>query len=764
MRSGRFTRFFVAVAAVGVLAGMWTGCSRDPNVRKQKYFESGQRYFDKRQYREAAIQFQNAIQVDSKFAQAHYKLGLTAVKLEQWPLAYQEFSTAIQLQPNDDPSRLELTKLLILGHQFSEAKTQLDLLQQKGPDNAEEWVVRSNYDMGMNDTDAALKDLEKARGYDPRRPDIYLNLAAIETRLQHFDKAEADLKQAVEYEPNSARALMAQGTFYRVRGRFPEAEQAFERAITVAPADPDPRLALAALYVAENKPGQAEDFLRRATQDFPNNSIGYRMLGDYYYASNQLDKATEEYGALYKEHPKDGDVKKNYIQLLILRDHIEEARKLDDEILKLTPDDEDGLIYRGEIEMKSGKMNDAVNTLQGVIKSDPDSALAHLKLGIALAELGNSNRAEAEWRDVVRLRPQIVEAHRALAGVAIQKGDAAGLAQEADQIIALQSSAPDGYVLRAIADMERKDLGSADKNLHEALARDPSDSAAYIQLGNLRMAQKQLADAQKAYQQALDRDPNSTDALGGVMNVALVEKDPDRALAAARAQIAKSPNNASFHVMAAELLMDHKNDLAGAQQEFERALALDKNNTEAMLKMGLLENSRGEVDKALETYLDGEKAHPNASAFYLFAGGIYEKRRDWERARQQYQKVLDMDPENALASNNLAYVMLEQGGNIEVAFSLAQTARRELPDNPSAADTLGWAFYQRQIYDSAISLFKEAVRKDPGNTTFNKHLGLAYVKSRQYALAQQQLDRIVRIDPKSPDAAELRQALAVARG
>ncbi len=50
------SRFWYAVVAVCLL-GLLAGCSRDPNVRKQKYLESGQRYFDKGQYKEAAIQF-----------------------------------------------------------------------------------------------------------------------------------------------------------------------------------------------------------------------------------------------------------------------------------------------------------------------------------------------------------------------------------------------------------------------------------------------------------------------------------------------------------------------------------------------------------------------------------------------------------------------------------------------------------------------------------------------------------------------------------
>jgi hypothetical protein len=39
-------------------------CSRDPNVRKQKYLESGDRYYDKGKVREAAIQYSNALQID----------------------------------------------------------------------------------------------------------------------------------------------------------------------------------------------------------------------------------------------------------------------------------------------------------------------------------------------------------------------------------------------------------------------------------------------------------------------------------------------------------------------------------------------------------------------------------------------------------------------------------------------------------------------------------------------------------------------------
>ena len=772
------SRFHYAVAAVCVLAALLTGCSRDPNVRKQKFLESGQRYFDKGQYREAEIQFENAIQVDPRFADAHYKLALAAMKLGDGQTTRQELETTIQFQPEYAAARLDLANLLILGHNFDEgkghlaearqeldeAKEQLEWLAEKQPNNPEVYLARASYYAATNNTTAALADMQKALQLDPNRSDAYLNFAVLQVQGQQWDAAEANFKKAVDLSPKSTNALLSLGNFYQTRGRYPEAEQAFRRAIDTAADDPNPRLSLADLYRRENKPGQAEEFLRQSKKDFPNNSVGYRMLGDFYLANNQLDKATAEYAALYQEHAKDMVVKKNYIQLLILKDRLDDARKLNDEVVKAKPDDPDAQVFKGDIEIRSGKASDAVNTLQAVLKNDPDNALAHYQQGLAFDQLGKTNQAEKEWRDAVRLRPEIVEAHRALAGVAIHRNDPAGLAQEADQIIALQPGAPDGYLLRAVAEIDRKQYSTADDYIHRSLEKEPNNPAAYVQLGNLRMAQNQYAEAQKAYQQGLDQDPNSTDALGGVLNVYLEQKQPERRIAAAKTQSARYPKNAGFHIMLGQLLMERKKDLAGAEAEFKQATELDKKNSMAMLNLGAAQNERGATDQALQTYLDGSKINPKEITFYLLAGGIYDSRQDWDHAKQQYQKALEIQSDNPLASNNLAYVMLQQGGNVDLAFRMAQTARQKLPDNASVADTLGWAFYQKHVYTSAINLFKEAVKKEPANALYNCHLGLAYAKTGQAGLAKQQLDRVVKIKPNFPEVDELRRAVEEAKG
>jgi len=132
-----------------------TGCSRDPNVRKQKFLESGDRYFDKGKYREAAIQYANALQVDSRFAQAHYKLGETYLRLGDGNHAVQELSRTVDIDPDNYAAHIDLANLWVDGSRtqdgsvndefLKQARVELDLLRQKQPQDPAVFQAWANY-------------------------------------------------------------------------------------------------------------------------------------------------------------------------------------------------------------------------------------------------------------------------------------------------------------------------------------------------------------------------------------------------------------------------------------------------------------------------------------------------------------------------------------------------------------------------------------------------------------------------------------------
>jgi tetratricopeptide (TPR) repeat protein len=753
------------IVLLTIASALMVGCSRDPNVRKQKYLESGERYLEKEKYREAAIQFSNALQYDSNFSDAHYRLAQAYLKLQQWRQAYDELNRTLELQPQNYAAHLDLANLLIAGHDLKQAEEHTNLLLEKQPNNAQVHGTASDLLATQGNIPAAIREAQKAIDLGPQRWESYLALARLQMNANQPDHAETNFKKAVELNPKATPALLALGNYYQFRGRLPEAEQQALRAIQVDPKNPDPRSALVQLYMAEGKKIQAEDSLKRVKQDFPNNSVGYRLLGDFYFATGDIDKALAEYALLYQAHQKDIRVKKNYVQLLILRNRLDEARKLDDEILKANPNDEDALICRGQIQFRDGHPNDAAETLQTVIKNDPDNSVAHYHFGLALNELGSQQRAESEWQNAARLRPELVEAQLALADAALRRGDASALEQHATKIIGLQPFSPDGYALRAVSYIQRKQFVPAEQDVRKATEVAPKNPIGYIQMANLKLAQLQLRDAELSFQQALDRDPSSQDALAGLINVYLAEKQPDKAVATANTQIAKVPNSSPFYDLLGTVLFNNERDSNKALAAFKKSVELDKRNADAITKLGRVQASTGAVDDAIVTYQNSLKDNPRQPGLYVLTGGLYESKQEWDQARQMYQQALEISPENPLASNNLAYLILRSGGNVDVALSLAQTARRGMPDSPNAADTLGWIFYQKGAYKSAIDLFQEALKLDeknkaPEDATVHYHLGLAYQKTDQPKLARQHLQRVLKIDPNYSGAGDVKKQLA----
>jgi len=757
----------VTLTILALTEGFLTGCSRDPNVRKQKYFESGERYFAKAKYSAAAIQFANAIRVDSHFAPAHYQLARTYLQQQDWPNAYKELDRTIEFDPQNYSARLDLASLLIAGGELKKAKEQVDLLLLTQPDGSGAHIVKASLSAAQHDFLTAVQEMQTAIARDPGRGELYLNLALLQIKTNQPDAAEVSFKKAIELAPNAMNGYLELGSYYQSRQRFTEAEQQFDMAMKVDRQRPEPQIALARLFVAEGKPSAAEDFLKESKKDFSTDSVGYRLLGDFYFAAGDFDKATAEYSNLNREHPDDLQVRNNYVQLLIIKNRWDEAQKLNDAVLKKRRYDVDALIERGEIQIAEGHPSDAVQTLQTAIQNDPRSGLAYYHLGRAFDGLGNKVQAENAWQDAVRYRHDLVEAHRALANLALHKGNMIELEQYSDEIVNLQPAAVDGYAWRAFSYIQRGQLSQAEPDVLKAIQVGGASPMGYVQMGNLMLARRNYREAERAYQQALDRESDSSDALAGLMNSYLAQNQTDNALAAVRAQIAKVPNSSAFYDLLGTILFDHKRnqrDLDEAEASLGKAIQLDKHNIGAWLRLSRAQAARGSAEEAIGTCQNGLESNPGEVVFYVLMGQLYESKQSWDNAKEAYGKALDIDPDHPLASNNLAYVMLQTGGNPDLAMTLAEKARHGMPDSPDAADTMGWVFYQKGAYKSAIDLFQEALKlaekgRFPDDPTVHFHLGLAYDRIGQPALARQQLKRVLKIDPNYSNAGDVKKLL-----
>jgi len=368
-------------------------------------------------------------------------------------------------------------------------------------------------------------------------------------------------------------------------------------------------------------------------------------------------------------------------------------------------------------------------------------------------------QAEAEWRETARLQPAMPDAQRALATVALKKHDPKLLAESGEHLKAIAPMAADGYIYEAEGLFWQGNQSGAEADLRKAIEVAPDNAAGYFQMGNLLAGQKKYDEAEKYFIQALQKDPSSPDALSGLVNANLVRKQSARALKLVQDQIALSPNNTAFYTLLGEVEIRNQ-DQARAEEAFQKAVALDKNNVAAFLGLSSVQVARGSLDQAIANYQRALQENPRDARLYVAFASLRESRGEWQQAEDLYKKALEIQPDYAVAANNLAYLMLEHDGDAAVALQLAQTARKGSPNVPYSADTLGWAYYRQGTYSAAIELLQEAVKGDSTNALYHYHLGMAYDKAKDTAQARKQFETALQINPNFTHAAEIKQLLA----
>ena len=124
----------------------------------------------------------------------------------------------------------------------------------------------------------------------------------------------------------------------------------------------------------------------------------------------------------------------------------------------------------------------------------------------------------------------------------------------------------------------------------------------------------------------------------------------------------------------------------------------------------------------------------------------YEKEKNWDEARKQFEKAHELDRRSPYIGAELAFLYLDHGGDVNLALSLAQTARQKMPHSPITADALGWAYYRMGSTDQAVKALEESVQMTPTNPVYQYHLGMAYAGARRWGPAAQSLRTALKED------------------
>jgi len=215
------------------------------------------------------------------------------------------------------------------------------------------------------------------------------------------------------------------------------------------------------------------------------------------------------------------------------------------------------------------------------------------------------------------------------------------------------------------------------------------------------------------------------------------------------------------HVLAQFAAASGNFDLA--LEQYKQLNAAAPNSEPIQLSLAAIYNAQGNTKEALPILEKVAAANPKSAAASLQLARTLVAERRLSDAKIHYRHVLELEPDNPTALNDLAYLMADAGENLDEALTFANRGMRSVSDpgvKKSLSDTLGWIYLKKNKDDSALQIFQTLVKNDPQNATYHYHLAATLYQKGDKKQARTELEAALAAKPGSPDEPKIRDLLA----
>lgn len=147
-------------------------------------------------------------------------------------------------------------------------------------------------------------------------------------------------------------------------------------------------------------------------------------------------------------------------------------------------------------------------------------------------------------------------------------------------------------------------------------------------------------------------------------------------------------------------------------------------------------------DRCLEFVMLARKAAPVRDIeLLLLQGNALQELGRPDEAMQILREGQRMNPGHPMLQNNLGYLLLEKGGDLQEASTLIETALKQDPKNGSTMDSWGWALFRQGKFKEAEEVLRKSAELSPYSHETRKHLGEALLAQGRLEEALEQWDR-----------------------
>ena len=445
-------------------------------------FRAGQEAFNAGKFGEALSQFDRAIQIDPRYAAAHFQRGRALIETgdvaaardaflrsreeDVCPLrAFDEIQDIVrEVAENRSVPAIDFPSIVdreseygipgadwFLDHVHPTIEAHQRLAREVANELVDQKIVNPQPSWNSDAFRQVAQRLEEQ--IDPRDHAIALrNLAKVLSWAGKVDEGDRLALRAVEHLPNDGEAQTMTG-FAKLRlNRVAEAKPHFEAALRIQPDNVRALSGLGDVYTRLGQHEAARDCFSRAVAVDPKHAPAQYNLGNALRSLGRLEEAEAAYRKAISLAPDQPDTHKNLGLVLFAQGdidgtvrHFENALALEDHVPQRHAD-------LGYVLIDAGQRPRAEAEFQAALAIDPSFGPALFGRALLCERGGDLSRATELIRDALRIAPNDVNLHYCLARYAMQLGDPATAKSELDTVLTLDPGHADARRLRATID------------------------------------------------------------------------------------------------------------------------------------------------------------------------------------------------------------------------------------------------------------------------------------------------------------------------
>ena len=491
--------------------------------------------------------------------------------------------------------------------------------------------------------------------------------------------------------------LFHEGVRLKLKGQKDEAVEKFEACLQIKQNDDAVYFALSELEYDRKNYSLSAEYVKKAYEIDPANSRYIQDVAYQYYEKKEYKNASLFFKKLVDIDPHKVEWVYGYAQTLVQNEDYKEAIKVLNQMESLIGKNSQLSIEKYHLYRKLKKTDLALNELDEGREVFPDDAQLIGTMVDYYLENNQEDEAIEMLENLVRVSPENHSAQLALA---------------------------DFYFSKNKDDVAFKHLSLAFQSNEMKL--DDKMKILIDMIGETEEVNENAFDLAK---EMVVLYPNEAKSHSIYADFLLEKNEKEQALIEYKKAL--TFDDAQFPIWNQVLMMEYQNgDFTSLYKDSKECLSLFPSISSVYLLNGVSANRLRNYEDAVDVLSSGKELIVNdprlKAEFYGQLGDSYFGLKEYNLAKESYQKAMKLDPGSGLLVNNYAFQLAKAKIEFPKAKAMMEEILSSSPNSSVFIDTYGFILFQKGEYEEAKKQFEDAMLIAPVDIVILEHLGDVY--------------------------------------